>query len=142
MLTACRDGPQYMELYDHTHDNGTDFDTETVANLAYASSLHTQTAHAMLAQAKFFFHDLDPPSPGPPSPSPPPPPGPNPAACAKAGGIGNDPVDLKVCCAKSCGSCGGKGCAARPGGKSACCTKEVQANGVVCAVGNAPCTIK
>merc|ERR1711998_214520 len=34
---------------------------------------------------------------------------------AKAFGGGN------VCCPKSCGSCGGKGCSSRPGGASNCC---------------------
>ena len=33
--------------------------------------------------------------------------------------------DWLVCCAKSCGTCGGPGCASRPGGRQACCAAGI-----------------
>ena len=44
-----------------------------------------------------------------------------------------DGIDLKlegqiVCCAKSCGTCGGDGCETRPGGRENCCKFEIQFN--------------
>merc|ERR1711957_338740 len=30
-----------------------------------------------------------------------------------------------VCCDKQCGTCGGKGCSGRPGGKKACCSRRI-----------------
>lgn len=40
------------------------------------------------------------------------------------GGIQKD----GVCCASSCGTCGGSGCSSRPGGSQACCTGNIAAN--------------
>jgi hypothetical protein len=37
-----------------------------------------------------------------------------------------------VCCAASCGSCGGSGCQARPGGSSMCCLGRVRDSKVYC----------
>lgn len=48
----------------------------------------------------------------------------------------------KVCCAKSCGMCGGLGCQNRPGGASNCCTSQVSINGKSCSSALAPCNIQ
>ena len=32
---------------------------------------------------------------------------------------------LRVCCSSVCGACGGKSCADRPGGRSACCVSDI-----------------
>eukprot|EP00752_Nemacystus_decipiens_P009246 g8259.t1 len=47
------------------------------------------------------------------------------------------------CCASSCGTCGGPGCAGRAGGASACCTKDIKAAGEMCETtgGVAPCVV-
>ena len=47
----------------------------------------------------------------------------------------------RVCCAASCGECGGVGCADRVGGAHACCKGEVFTSGVSCAEAPAPCLI-
>ena len=64
--------------------------------------------------------------------------------CAEYDGIGAlaEP-ELTVCCAKTCGSCGGGGCTSRPGGTQNCCTGNIKDNGKVCGLdGNkAPCII-
>ena len=64
--------------------------------------------------------------------------------CAEYDGIGTlaEP-ELTVCCAKTCGSCGGGGCTGRPGGTQNCCTGNIKNSGKICGVdGNkAPCTI-
>merc|ERR1719167_15311 len=52
--------------------------------------------------------------------------------CNNYNGIGTN--NGKVCCARSCGTCGGKGCSKRPGGKKNCCTKWIKKN-----CGTAPC---
>jgi hypothetical protein len=44
-----------------------------------------------------------------------------------------------VCCAASCGSCGGTGCGSRPGGARACCTGPIAAAGVSCSGAEPPC---
>ena len=46
-----------------------------------------------------------------------------------------------VCCALSCGVCGGTGCSARPGGASACCTGPIKAAKKSCKKHAAPCTL-
>lgn len=38
----------------------------------------------------------------------------------------------EVCCASSCGACGGSGCSGRPGGGSKCCTIGIITNGIEC----------
>lgn len=37
-----------------------------------------------------------------------------------------------VCCAGSCGSCGGDGCADRPGGREKCCVSTIEQSRIVC----------
>ncbi|MEL7367944.1 MAG: hypothetical protein AAFN74_03455 [Myxococcota bacterium] len=46
-----------------------------------------------------------------------------------------------VCCANSCGSCGGSGCSGRPGGAAACCTSSIRQSGRSCANFDAPCLL-
>jgi len=47
----------------------------------------------------------------------------------------------QVCCAESCGSCGGSGCSGLPGGASSCCTGSVSNNAPSCSSSSAaPCT--
>ena len=43
--------------------------------------------------------------------------------CSAYNGIPNSSGSL--CCAKSCGTCGGSGCSNRPGGKTNCCAGEI-----------------
>ncbi len=79
-----------------------------------------------------------------PPPAPGPSPGPSPAsvkACKDAGGIlGSRASPYTACCKAECGTCGGKGCAGRPGGKAACCAKEVLKAGRGCSRAQpAPC---
>ena len=46
------------------------------------------------------------------------------------------------CCASSYGTCGGYGCADRPGGASACCIGEIEDHGPVCTnAGDVACNI-
>eukprot|EP00984_Skeletonema_dohrnii_P028281 scaffold18198_cov134-Skeletonema_dohrnii-CCMP3373.AAC.8 len=46
----------------------------------------------------------------------------------------------EVCCASSCGSCGGSGCGSLPGGGSQCCTGAVKNSGPSCDTAlSAPC---
>ncbi len=47
----------------------------------------------------------------------------------------------KVCCAVSCGKCGGTGCSKRPGGANACCTGNVAAAKLSCTKYSAPCVM-
>eukprot|EP00419_Tripos_fusus_P025424 CAMPEP_0172707542 /NCGR_PEP_ID=MMETSP1074-20121228/50029_1 /TAXON_ID=2916 /ORGANISM="Ceratium fusus, Strain PA161109" /LENGTH=198 /DNA_ID=CAMNT_0013530367 /DNA_START=104 /DNA_END=701 /DNA_ORIENTATION=+ len=37
-----------------------------------------------------------------------------------------------VCCPKSCGKCGGRGCETRPGGPRACCTQNIEPTRRIC----------
>ena len=80
------------------------------------------------------------PSPSPPSPSPSPHPGPA-AQCAAAGGILNPKggKHANICCAKSCGSCGGSHCGDKPGGSHDCCSNQIEEDGRKCATMPAPC---
>jgi hypothetical protein len=50
---------------------------------------------------------------------------PNFCACGIANG--------NKCCDASCGTCGGSGCASRPGGGSRCCVGGIRRSGVYCA---------
>mmetsp|Transcript_8696 Transcript_8696/g.12916 ORF Transcript_8696/g.12916 Transcript_8696/m.12916 type:complete len:323 (-) Transcript_8696:458-1426(-) len=46
----------------------------------------------------------------------------------------------EICCASSCGSCGGSGCADLPGGDSQCCTGAISNSGASCDMSfNAAC---
>ena len=117
----------FRELYAHATDNGTDFDQMDVINVAY-NPTYTGVVGQMQEQLLFFFKVYMPPS------APTHPPRKIPAAqCAAASGILDD--DHLACCAKSCGLCGGKGCASEPGGKMACCSGEVEKHAAPC---NAP----
>lgn len=49
--------------------------------------------------------------------------------------------DKKVCCAASCGACGGAGCSQLPGGADACCTSKISAANEPCAKNAAPCVM-
>ncbi|CAN0086063.1 unnamed protein product, partial [Ectocarpus fasciculatus] len=45
-----------------------------------------------------------------------------------------------VCCALSCGSCGGSECSSRDGGGASCCYDDIKANGDLCSTtDSAPC---
>ncbi len=46
-----------------------------------------------------------------------------------------------ACCDAACGSCGGSGCDARPGGQAACCTSGVTAAAVSCSGNLPPCVM-
>lgn len=46
-----------------------------------------------------------------------------------------------VCCAASCGNCGGLGCSQRPGGVDECCVRRVQGVGESCLHQAAPCVL-
>ena len=84
-----------------------------------------------------------PPTPGPSPPTPGPPgPAPGPAAqCAAANGILSPKTKhANICCAKSCGSCGGKDCGDKPGGSHDCCSNQITEDGRKCATVSAPCS--
>ena len=49
--------------------------------------------------------------------------------------------DRNVCCASSCGRCGGSGCSGLPGGENACCAGAVLAAGRSCLLFPPPCEI-
>ena len=55
--------------------------------------------------------------------------------CARGISRGN------VCCAPTCGQCGGSGCQNRPGGRNHCCSGSIRDNAVKCSAngGVAPC---
>jgi len=46
-----------------------------------------------------------------------------------------------ICCAASCGECGGTGCSGRPGGAEACCATPILDSGRVCSMDSAPCAM-
>lgn len=47
-----------------------------------------------------------------------------------------------VCCELACGTCGGAGCATRPGGAASCCSGAITDGGMLCSVtGATPCII-
>eukprot|EP01052_Picozoa_sp_SAG31_P012344 SAG31_NODE_720_length_12587_cov_15.393114_8_plen_815_part_00 len=61
--------------------------------------------------------------------------------CTTAGGI----TAGQICCLKSCGTCSGTGCSARPGGAGGCCSSDIKrlcGNGTMikppCRLGSAP----
>lgn len=56
-------------------------------------------------------------------------------SCAK--GILSD----GICCAASCGKCGGNDCGSRPGGPDACCRSTIAQAAVSCSGSKAPCVI-
>ena len=45
------------------------------------------------------------------------------------------------CCPLSCGTCGGAGCGARPGGSAMCCGGDIASSNRSCAAVGAPCSI-
>jgi hypothetical protein len=46
-----------------------------------------------------------------------------------------------VCCAKSCGRCGGTSCQNFPGGRKSCCTSKVRNDGHSCTRADPPCVM-
>ena len=58
-------------------------------------------------------------------------------ACAIVGGVVgvNDPA---ACCLGMCGSCGGSGCSARPGGAASCCESPILSGSAECLATLAP----
>ena len=46
-----------------------------------------------------------------------------------------------ICCHSDCGSCGGSGCGARPGGGSNCCGGPIVESGISCNDESAPCVV-
>jgi len=58
-------------------------------------------------------------------------------ACSDSGGI-VDPLGT-ACCPRSCGICGGDGCAAREGGADACCADNIASAATAC--GSPPCAL-
>ena len=63
--------------------------------------------------------------------------------CEDYDGIAIKQTGETICCAKSCGSCGGPDCDKRPGRKSKCCSQNILSSGQICGLnGNkAPCMI-
>ena len=47
-----------------------------------------------------------------------------------------------VCCAKTCGICGGEGCGTRPGGNSNCCKSQIPLDKFCGPQNNAPCHLQ
>lgn len=136
-------------------------DTSIIPQIDMQLRLHTRSGYCdhMTAgssfQATFRSFSYTPyrgpapgPSPGPGPPGPPPPPSPGPAAkCKAAGGIlaATGKHAGEVCCARSCGVCGGKECGDNPGGNAACCANAILKSGRQCGAGagqdRAPCAI-
>merc|ERR1712096_262592 len=60
------------------------------------------------------------------------------STCNHFGGIASG----KKCCASECGTCGGKGCSKRPGGKKACCHSGIPEEHICGVSGQmAPCSL-
>jgi len=55
-------------------------------------------------------------------------------------GIRN-PDHPTICCARSCGVCGGKNCGKKPGGAKDCCTESILDSGISCESSSAPCIV-
>ncbi|CBJ33624.1 hypothetical protein Esi_0531_0003 [Ectocarpus siliculosus] len=87
------------------------------------------------------------PEPSTPAPATPAPatPAPTPAPSRAAGTCEGGIVGVQasnVCCALSCGSCGGDGCSDRDGGEDNCCGVEIRTANLDCSVtGEAPCIV-
>jgi len=66
-----------------------------------------------------------------------------PAHCSLKGGVlHQDTSGEDVCCAGSCGTCGGTGCSQRSGGAASCCVSTITAStNVTCGTGNPPCRL-
>eukprot|EP00240_Pyramimonas_obovata_P013990 CAMPEP_0118949608 /NCGR_PEP_ID=MMETSP1169-20130426/49952_1 /TAXON_ID=36882 /ORGANISM="Pyramimonas obovata, Strain CCMP722" /LENGTH=216 /DNA_ID=CAMNT_0006896283 /DNA_START=142 /DNA_END=789 /DNA_ORIENTATION=+ len=60
--------------------------------------------------------------------------------CKRVGGISSF-RNPHVCCAATCGRCGGENCQARPGGAEACCGGRINSNRRMCSQGNPPCLV-
>ncbi|KAL1523756.1 hypothetical protein AB1Y20_018682 [Prymnesium parvum] len=50
--------------------------------------------------------------------------------------------DRRVCCAASCGRCGGAGCADLPGGRHSCCASRILSFASCCEENGAPCVVR
>jgi hypothetical protein len=48
-------------------------------------------------------------------------------------------ASARVCCAGSCGTCGGDGCSDRPGGATSCCTSTILSSATSCERSDPPC---
>jgi kumamolisin len=55
---------------------------------------------------------------------------------------GAGPDHSTICCAESCGVCGGTGCGSRPGGSTECCTESIFSSGISCQNSVAPCIVQ
>ena len=64
--------------------------------------------------------------------------------CEKFDGVRRDQGNKKdVCCAKTCGTCGGADCSQLPGGEYNCCVGKIRQSGKICGgVQKAPCQLK
>ena len=53
-------------------------------------------------------------------------------------------ADGGVCCAPSCGACGGSDCAERPGGRHLCCRATIRSTAICCDEPGAaaPCVVR
>ena len=127
--------PRLLELYNYTVDSLlTSYDDLDVVNLAYHPDYATATRH-LEAECTTFFRDVLPPQPRPgPAPQNP--------ECSAAGGLSGAGAGGSVCCALSCGHCGGKGCAKLPGGSRGCCGHTIEGNGKSCKTSKAPCNVE
>ena len=66
-------------------------------------------------------------------------------SCEDFNGIYGTSYEDRICCAKSCGQCGGSGCSQRPGGAEVCCASSfLNVVNRVCGVRDqkAPCKLK
>jgi len=60
--------------------------------------------------------------------------------CEQHAGIRNT-NGLHICCPKSCGQCGGKGCEQQPGGRASCCGWDILKAGRRCYLYDPPCIL-
>lgn len=72
--------------------------------------------------------------------------GPAPCVIQPSGGEPDPNCDTgiskgNICCAASCGSCGGSGCSSRTGGASSCCTSTIKSDGNSCDFNPPPCVM-
>jgi hypothetical protein len=54
----------------------------------------------------------------------------------------NGIIKNNICCASSCGQCGGSGCSSLTGGASKCCTSTIANSGISCNNAIAPCILQ
>lgn len=95
---------------------------------------NTEITREQLPVGNVFFETgapVDPPtSPAQPSPSSSPTATPSTTVMVPTQ---DEPICIgRVCCAASCGSCGGAGCGRRPGGRSQCCVGAIRRSNIEC----------